>query len=359
MTVRLRSTLASLPAYVPGRSSPGAIKLASNETPYGPLPHVLDRIVEAATGSNRYPDTNSTDLVYALAEKYGVRPEQVALGCGSVSLCQQLVLASAGTGDEVLFAWRSFEAYPIVTLIGGATPVQVPLREQAHDLAAMAEAVTDRTRLIFVCNPNNPTGTVVPGSDLIEFLDRIPADILVVLDEAYREFVTDGSVVEGLSLLDRHPNLIVLRTFSKAYGLAGLRVGYGIAADPAVITAVRQTQTPFAVTGVAQAAALASLEEVAEKQLAERVAELVAERGRVSAELRALGYAVPESQANFVWLPDGPPAEGAVDAVAFAAGCEQRGLLVRAFAGSGVRITVSTEAENDLLLSAARELRAG
>jgi histidinol-phosphate aminotransferase len=359
MTVRLRPVLASLPAYVPGRSSPGAIKLASNENPYGPLPHVVERIAEAAAGGNRYPDTNSTELMYALAEKYGVPPELVVLGCGSVSLCQQLVLATAGTGDEVLYAWRSFEAYPIVTLIGGASPLQVPLREQAHDLAAMAAAITDRTRLIFVCNPNNPTGTVVPGSDLIEFLDRVPPDILVVLDEAYREFVTDESVVDGLSLLDRYPNLIVLRTFSKAYGLAGLRVGYGIAADPAVITAVRQTQTPFAVTGVAQAAALASLEEVAEKQLAERVAELVSERGRVLAELRALGYAVPESQANFVWLPDGPAAEGAVDAMAFAAGCEQRGMLVRAFAGSGVRITVSTQAENDLLLSAARDLRAG
>ncbi|HEU5271292.1 MAG TPA: histidinol-phosphate transaminase [Jatrophihabitans sp.] len=357
MTVRLRPVLSSLPAYVPGRSAPGAIKLASNENPYGPLPHVLDRMIEAAAASNRYPDTNSTDLVYALADKYGVPAERVVLGCGSVSLCQQLVLASAGAGDEVLFAWRSFEAYPIVTLIGGAGPVQVPLTEQTHDLAAMAGAITERTRLIFVCNPNNPTGTAVPGSALTEFLDRVPSDILVVLDEAYREFVTDDAVTDGLSLLDRYPNLIVLRTFSKAYGLAGLRVGYGIAADPAVITAVRQTQTPFTVTSVAQAAALASLEEVAEKQLAERVAELVGERRRVLDELRALGYPVPESQANFVWLPEGPAAEGGIDATAFAAGCEQRGLLVRAFAGSGVRVTVSTAAENDRLIAAARELR--
>ncbi|MFL6161880.1 MAG: histidinol-phosphate transaminase [Jatrophihabitantaceae bacterium] len=359
MTVRFRPVLASLPAYVPGRSSPGAIKLASNENPYGPLPHVLDRIAEAAAASNRYPDTNATELMHALAEKYGVRPEQVALGCGSVSLCQQLVLATAGAGDEVLFAWRSFEAYPIVTLIGGASPAQVPLRGQTHDLTAMAEAISDRTRLIFVCNPNNPTGTVVPAGELTGFLDRVPPDILVVLDEAYREFVTDNSVADGLSLLDRYPNLIVLRTFSKAYGLAGLRVGYGIAADPAVITAARQTQTPFTVTGIAQAAALASLEEVAEKQLAERVAELIAERGRVLVELRGLGYQVPESQANFVWLPDGPAADGAVDTIAFAAGCERRGLLVRAFAGSGVRITIGSRAENDRLISAARELRAG
>jgi len=357
MTVRFRPVLDALPAYVPGRSSPGATKLASNENPYPPLPHVIERITEAAAGLNRYPDTNSTALTQALAEKYGVRPEQLALGCGSVSLCQQLVLATAGEGDEVLFAWRSFEAYPIVTLIGGATPVQVPLREQTHDLAAMAEAITERTRLIFVCNPNNPTGTAVAGAELVEFLDRVPRDVLVVLDEAYREFVTDESVVDGLTLLPRYQNLIVLRTFSKAYGLAGMRVGYGIAADPAVAMAARQTQTPFTVTSVAQVAALASLDELAEKQLAERVAELVGERRRLTDALRELGYAVPESQANFVWLADGDPAAGGIDAVTFAAGCEQRGLLVRAFAGSGVRITVSTTAENDALLAAARELR--
>lgn len=360
MTVRLRSTLAALPAYVPGRSVPGAIKLASNENPYGPLPHVLERINEAAAGLNRYPDTNSTTLTQALAAKYaehGVSENQLALGCGSVSLCQQLVLATAGEGDEVLFGWRSFEAYPIVTLIGGATPVQVPLTSgHEHDLPAMAAAVTERTRLIFVCNPNNPTGTAVDGAQLLAFLDQVPSDRVVVLDEAYREFVTDPAVPDGLSLLERYPNLVVLRTFSKAYGLAGLRVGYGIAADPAVAMAIRQTQTPFAITGIAQAAAQASLDEVAEKQLAERVADLVAERTRVSAELRELGYAVPDSQANFVWLAEGSGA-GEIDATAFAAGCEQRGIIVRAFAGSGVRITISTELENDRFLQAAAELR--
>lgn len=357
MTVRLRATLQSLPAYVPGRSVPGAIKLASNENPYGPLPHVLERIVDAAAGLNRYPDTNSTMLAQALAAKYGVPEDRVVLGCGSVSLCQQLVLATAGEGEEVLFGWRSFEAYPIVTLVGGATPVQVPLTpEHEYDLPAMAAAITDQTRLIFVCNPNNPTGTVVDGSQLTDFLDQVPGDRVVVLDEAYREFVTDPAVLDGLSLLERYPNLIVLRTFSKAYGLAGLRVGYGIAADPALATAVRQTQTPFAITGIAQAAALASLDEPAEKQLAERVADLVAERTRVLAALRELGYAVPPSEANFVWLADGT-ATGEITATAFAAGCEQRGIIVRAFAGSGVRITIGTEDENDRFLAAAAELR--
>jgi len=353
----MRSTLAALPAYVPGRTVAGSIKLASNENAYGPLPHVLARITEAAAAVNRYPDTNSSELMAALAGKFAVGVDHLVVGCGSVSLCQQLVLATAGTGDEVVFGWRSFEAYPIITAIAGAQAVRVPLAGQTHDLPAMAAAITDRTRLIFVCNPNNPTGTAVPGVELVDFLDRVPADVLVVLDEAYREFVTDDKVVDGTGLLDRYPNVIVLRTFSKAYGLAGLRIGYGIAADPAVAMAVRQTQVPFAVTQVAQAAALASLEPEAEKQLAERVADVVAERARLTGELRAAGYQLPESEANFFWLANGPAEQGGIDATAFAAGCEQRGLIVRAFADSGVRITLGTAAENDLLLGAARELR--
>ena len=353
----MRPVLASLPAYVPGRSVPGAIKLASNENAYGPLPHVVDRIAQAAADVNRYPDNNSSELIGALAQKLGVGAEHLVVGCGSVSLCQQLVQATAGHGDEVMFGWRSFEAYPIITAIAGAQAVKVPLRDQVHDLPAMTGAITDRTRLVFVCNPNNPTGTAVPGVQLTEFLDQVPSDVLVVLDEAYREFVTDEKVQEGVGLLDRYPNLMVLRTFSKAYGLAGLRVGYGIAADPAVATAVRQTQVPFSVTHVAQAAALASLEPEAERQLADRVAQVIAERSRVTAALRAAGYQLPDSEANFVWLAEGPAEQGGIDAVAFGAGCEERGLIVRAFAGSGVRITIGTAAENDKFLAAAAELR--
>jgi histidinol-phosphate aminotransferase len=354
MTVRLRPALSSLPGYVPGRSVPGALKLASNETPYPPLPSVVARITEAAGEVNRYPDTFSTALVRALATRYGVAEDRVAVGCGSVSLCQQLVLASASAGDEVLFGWRSFEAYPIVTVIGDATPVRVPLAGgDIHDLKAMAAAITDRTRMIFVCNPNNPTGTAVGLSDLTSFLDSVPRDVLVVLDEAYREFVSDPAVPDGTTLLDGRDNVIVLRTFSKAYGLAGLRIGYGIASDPALANAMRQTQVPFAVTGVAQAAALASLEPAAVAELQERVAVILSERGRVTAELRAGGYRVPESQANFVWLTEGPAEDGCIDTVAFAERCESAGVIVRAFAGDGVRVTVSSPEENDQLLAAA------
>jgi histidinol-phosphate aminotransferase len=346
----LRPMLSSLPAYVPGRSVPGAIKLASNETPYPPLPHVVSCIAAAAAEVNRYPDNFSTELTATLAAKYDVEVEQVRVGCGSVSLCTQLVQAVADADDEVIYGWRSFEAYPIIAAVSGASSVQVPLRDHVHDLDAMAERVTGKTRLIFVCNPNNPTGTAVGRDALVRFLRSVPSDVVVALDEAYREFVSDPDVPDGLSLFAEFPNVVVLRTFSKAYGLAGLRVGYAIAADPALTAAMRQTQVPFAVSTVAQAAALASLEAPAENELLARVAGLVDERARVRAALLGLGYDVPPTQANFVWLPLG---DATTD---WAAGCEERKVIVRAFGGSGVRVTIGSGEENDRLLAAAAEL---
>jgi len=350
VSVQLRPVLGTLPAYVPGRTVPGAIKLASNETPYPLLPHVVQRIAEAAADANRYPDNGSAELTAALAAKFGVAAERVAVGCGSVSLCTQLVQAVADADDEVIYGWRSFEAYPIITAVSGASSVQVPLRAHVHDLDAMAEAITGKTRLVFVCNPNNPTATAVRRDELVAFLRRVPENVVVALDEAYREFVTDPAVPDGTTLLDEHPNVVVLRTFSKAYGLAGLRVGYAIAADAAIATALRQTQVPFAVTTVAQQAALACLEPEAEAQLMKRVDEIVAERDRVHRELVAMGYDVPPTQANFVWFPLG-------DATAdWAAGCERQRVIVRAFAGAGARVTISNAEENDRFLAAARDL---
>ncbi|MBE7189932.1 histidinol-phosphate transaminase [Jatrophihabitans endophyticus] len=347
----LRPTLSTLPAYVPGRSVPGAIKLASNEVPYPPLPSVVDAITAAAAGMNRYPDTFSGALSEALAAKYGVDVARVRVGCGSVSLCTQLVQAVADADDEVMYAWRSFEAYPILTAISGASSVQVPLTDgYVHDLDAMAERITGKTRLVFVCNPNNPTGTAVSRDALVRFLRAVPHDVVVALDEAYREFVRDDSVPDGLTLLDEFPNVVVLRTFSKAYGLAGLRVGYAIAADPAIAAAMAQTQVPFAVTTVAQAAALASLQPAAEAELLERVGRIVGERTRVRDVLVGLGYDVPPTQANFVWLPLGDAA------TRWAQGAEAQGLVTRAFAGSGVRVTISSVEENDALLRAAESL---
>ncbi|MBV9595097.1 MAG: aminotransferase class I/II-fold pyridoxal phosphate-dependent enzyme, partial [Actinobacteria bacterium] len=210
MTVRFRETLATLPAYVPGRSVPGAIKLASNETPFPPLPHVLEQIARSAGQINRYPDNFAGALTARLADRYGLDATRVAIGCGSVSLCTQLVQSVADQGDEIVYAWRSFEAYPIIAAVSGATSVQIALDDHVHDLDAMLAATTSRTRLIFVCNPNNPTGTAVRRTELEAFLDRVPPDVLVVLDEAYREFVSDPDVPDGLTLLDAHPHVVVL-----------------------------------------------------------------------------------------------------------------------------------------------------
>ncbi|MPY84256.1 MAG: histidinol-phosphate transaminase [Actinophytocola sp.] len=345
MPVSPRADLDSLPTYVPGRSLPGAVKLASNETPLGPLPSVLDAIADAAKSVNRYPDMAAFALIERLAAKLGVRQDQVAIGCGSVMLCQQLIQAFCVPGDEVLFAWRSFEAYPIITQVVGARQVTVPLDDShTHDLDAMAAAITPKTRVVFVCNPNNPTGTAVRRDALERFLAAVPGDVLIVLDEAYREYVTDPDVPDGLGLLSGRDNVAVLRTFSKAYGLAGLRVGY-LVANETVVAATRKVYVPFSVNSVAQAAALASLD--AEEELLARCVELVAERERVCDGLRASGYDVPESQSNFVWLPLG---ERAAD---FAEHALESKLVVRPFVGDGVRVTVGTPEENDLLLTAA------
>jgi histidinol-phosphate aminotransferase len=344
---RFRPALEGLPAYRPGRSRAGAIKLSSNESPYGPLPGVVERAARALEGANRYPDIASTALAEALAARHGVSRDEVVVGCGSVTLCQQIVNAVAGPGDEVAYGWRSFEAYPILVTVAGGSSVQVPLVEQAYDPAGLLASLSERTRLVFICNPNNPTGTVLRRHQLLRVLDAIPPDCLVVLDEAYREYVTDPEVPDALDLMEGRPNLAVLRTFSKAYGLAGLRVGYCVASAE-VTTAIRRTQVPFGVSLVAQAAALASLE--APGELARRVAEVVGERRRVQDALLDLGYPVPPSEANFVWLALG---ERAGD---FASGCEARGIIVRPFAGDGVRVTIGTPAENDAFLAAAGNL---
>jgi histidinol-phosphate aminotransferase len=350
MAVRLREALATLPGYVGGRTVPNAIKLASNETPYPALPHVVARLTDSLRAANRYPDPTSSKLTAALAERYDLPVTQVVVGCGSVSLCQQLVQISTQVGDEVVYGWRAFEAYPVVAAIAGAVHVRVPLRDEVHDLPAMADAVTDATRLVFVCNPNNPTGTAVRGADLKAFLAAVPEHVLVVVDEAYHEFVTDPDVPDGRTLLDDHPNLVVLRTFSKAYGLAGLRVGYALAGDQAVAAALKQVQVPFAVSRVAQDAALACLDPEAEKELFTRVDTVLAERARVENALRGMGYAVPPTQANFVWLALG---ERTAD---WATGCAEQQVIVRPFAGEGVRVTIGAPDENDQFLDAARAL---
>lgn len=334
--------------YVPGKNVPGSIKLASNETVYGPLPSVHAAIERAIAVVNRYPDNASVDLKAALAMHLGsdVAPEHIAVGSGSVTLCQQLVQITAAAGDEVMIGWRSFECYLPIIQVSGATTVRVPLTDHTHDLDAMLAAITDRTRLIFVCNPNNPTSTVVDPDALARFVDAIPSHILVALDEAYVEYVRDGMLPSSLELALTRSNVVVLRTFSKAYGLAGLRVGYAVA-HPDLITALDKVVMPFAVTNVAQAAAIASLDASAE--LMARTDALVGERTRVSDALRDAGFELPPSQSNFVWLPLGSRTMDFTEQAA------EAHLVVRPFADEGVRVTIGAPDENDALLRFARD----
>lgn len=346
---KLRAELDGIPTYKPGKPAaadgPVAYKLSSNENPYPPLPGVMEGVIAAAEGFNRYPDMACTGLMNELADRFGVPVTHLATGTGSVGVAQSLLQSTSGPGDEVIYAWRSFEAYPIITRISGAQPVQVPLTSgDVHDLDAMADAITERTRLIFVCNPNNPTGTVVRRAELERFLDRVPKDVLVVLDEAYREFIRDADVPDGIEIYRERPNVAVLRTFSKAYGLAGLRVGFAVAHEP-VAAALRKTAVPFGVSQLAQDAAVASLR--AEDELMGRVGSLVCERARVYEGLVKQGWTVPETQANFVWLRLG---ERTVD---FAAACEKAGVVVRPFAGEGVRVTIGESEANDIFLHTA------
>ncbi|MFI6153713.1 histidinol-phosphate transaminase [Kitasatospora sp. NPDC051170] len=346
---RLRPSLDGIPTYKPGKpAGADAYKLSSNENPNNPLPGVLEAAIAAAGSFNRYPDMGVSELTAVLAERFDVPVENIALGTGSVGVAQSLILATAGPGDEVVFAWRSFEAYPIITQVAGATPVPVPITESGdHDLDAMLAAITPNTRLVFVCNPNNPTGNVVHRAELERFIDAVPSDVLVVVDEAYIEFIRDPEVPNGIDLYRTRPNVCVLRTFSKAYGLAGLRVGFAIAHEP-VANALRKTAVPFGVSQLAQDAAVASLR--AEDALQVRVEALVEERARVVSGLRAQGWEVPDSQANFVWLGLGE------HSAEFAARCAEAGVIVRPFP-EGVRVSIGEAEGNSILLAVAEAFR--
>ncbi|WEH39171.1 histidinol-phosphate transaminase [Streptomyces sp. NBC_01218] len=325
--------------------------LDANENPYPPLPAVREFLEDFLSTVNRYPDRAVTELTQALAERLGVPAARIATGAGSVGVTQHLLHALLRDGGEVVYAWPSFEAYPHLTEVCGGTSVRVPLRDERHDLAAMAEAVTDRTRVVIVCNPNNPTGTAVGEAELKTFLDAVPAGVVVLLDEAYREFVTDPGVPDGVELSRDRPDVVVLRTFSKAHGLAGLRVGYAVAHEETAAR-IRGAAVPFGVNTLAQQAAVISLR--VEDELRERVASIVAERDRLTRGLCALGLSTPAaaSQANFVWLPLGERT------TAFAQACAAAGATVRAFPGEGARVTVGEPAANDLVLRVAEAFAA-
>lgn len=343
----MRSAVQQIPAYVPG-ARPGldaeVHKLSSNENPFPPLPSVREAVVRAAADLNRYPDMFATELGEALAAKHGVGPDAIVAGCGSVAVLGHVLQAFCDAGDEVVYAWRSFEAYPILVRLQGAVPVQVPLDAHGrHDLPAMAGAVTDRTRVVVVCSPNNPTGPAVHHQELVAFLAAVPDHVLVVLDEAYVEFVRHADPVDSAAVLAAYPNVVLLRTFSKAYGLAALRVGYAVA-HPELARAIRTASTPFGVNHLAQVAALASLRPDAQAELTARVDDVVAERGRLLASLREQRWSVPDSEANFVWLPT------RARTLDLARAAAEGGLLVRPFDGEGLRISVGMPDANDRVL---------
>ncbi|NEM91787.1 histidinol-phosphate transaminase [Galbitalea soli] len=344
--VRLRPAIESLAPYRQGKpAADNAFKLSSNENPFEPLPAVLDAI--AAAPVNRYPDATALALRERLAERLGVTPAEIQVGAGSVSILAQLITAAAAPGDEVVYSWRSFEAYPGLVTVAGATSVEVPnTADHRHDLPAMAAAITERTRVVIVCSPNNPTSTVVTAAEFETFMGAVPRTVLVVLDEAYIEFVTDESAVRGIPLLGRHPNLVVLRTFSKAYGLAGLRIGYAFGPEY-VMDAARATAIPLSVIGQAQNAAIASLDH--EDELLERVARITVLRDEVWRSLVDQGWDSPRPHGNFVWLPTGSATAAAADVFA------EHGIIARAL-GEGLRVTIGEPAAVDKLLRASAEV---
>ncbi|RFA23691.1 histidinol-phosphate transaminase [Subtercola boreus] len=346
--IKLRPEIVALPPYRQGRAVVGGFKLSSNENPFPPLAGVLQAAQSAAEVLHRYPNGHAPELSERLADRYGVNTEQVIIGAGSVAVLAQLVTAAAGAGDEVIYSWRSFEAYPLLPVMSGAISVQVPNRpDHGHDLPAMAAAITDRTRVIIVCTPNNPTSTIVTKQEFADFMTMVPDDLLVILDEAYAEFVTDPDAVSGIPLLGIYPNLVVLRTFSKAYGLAGLRIGYGVG-PVSVIDAARSASIPLSVTHHAQLAAMASLD--VEDELLERVANIAALRTTVWQGLTDQGWVLPVPQGNFVWLPTGEHTADAAEVFA------RNGIMARPFHPEGIRVSIGESESVDKLLVSAKEI---
>jgi histidinol-phosphate aminotransferase len=351
LPVRIRPEVASLPVYVPGKPASAAAgtttyKLSSNENPYPAPPAVLAAVQDACREMNRYPDLGNVAITGAVGERLGVETGRIAFATGSVGVLYHLLQAVCDPGDEVVYAWRSFEAFPIATQVTGAHAVQVPLGPGAvHDLSAMRAAVGPATRVVLLCSPNNPTGPALRHADVLAFVDSVPDHVLIVLDEAYHEFVRIPDALRGLEI--ERPNVAVLRTFSKAYGLAGFRVGYCVA-HPALAAAVRTVALPFGVSVAAQAAVLASL--AAEAELFARVETIVADRDALAEGLRRVGWDIPDAQGNFVWLPSGAAA------MEHAARFADAGLVVRPFAGDGIRITVGVPDANARVVDVAATL---
>jgi histidinol-phosphate aminotransferase len=362
MTVTFAEKLARIPGYqagVPTGQAPEAIasggiaQLASNESPAPPHPKVVEAIQAAAAAMNRYPDPDATLLRQRIADRYEAEPGRIAVGNGSCEILLAAAEALCEPGAEILYAWPSFSMYPYLAALTGAREIRVPLAAgDVHDLEAMVAEVTAATQLVVVCNPNNPTATHLPAARIAAFCERLSPAVTIVLDEAYVEFQTDDDPDATVDLLADFPNLVVLRTFSKVYGLAGLRVGYalGSARFRAAVDAVRQ---PFSVNALAQAAAAEAI--LHQDDVVRRVESTIAERGRVEEALRKTGLETAETQANFSWIDLGEAREGDV-----VAGLAERSIAVRPGTVLGdpghIRVSYGTPAENDRFLTALAEL---
>jgi histidinol-phosphate aminotransferase len=329
------------------------VKLASNETPWPPHPQVLEAVEAALRGLNRYPDPQQALLRRRIAERTGVPAARVTVGNGSCEILLAAADAMLEPGAEIVYAWPSFSMYPHLAAMTGARAVTVPLDEHGvHDLPAMAREVTAATRIVIVCNPNNPTATGLPPVAIDEFVASLPRHVAVFLDEAYIEFSTLQDPDESLDLVSRHPNLVVLRTFSKVYGLCGLRVGYALGSEEFRL-AVDRVRQPFSVNALAQAAAAEALRH--QDEVERRVERTAVERMHVESELAERGLETTDSQANFSWVSLGDR-----DEAELVGGLAERGVIVRAGAALGqegwMRVTYGTRAENDRFLGALDEL---
>jgi len=354
MALEFASKVRRIPVYpaADGYASEGEIAMmASNESPYPPVPAVVEAATKALARVNRYPDPTNSALRRRLADRHGVPASRIAIGNGSCDVLLAAGDALLEPGAELVYAWPSFSVYPHLAAASGARALEVPVdAEHRHDLEAMRKEVTVATRLVIVCNPNNPTSTALPLDEIAAFVADIPRHVCVILDEAYVEFSLLQDPDDSVELLDKHPNLVLLRTFSKIYGLCGLRVGYALAGSDEFRTAVDQVRQPFFCNAAAQAAALEALNH--QDEVARRVERNLAERIGLEQGLRDLGIEPAESHANFVWFDLG---EGREEPE-IVRGLAQRGVLVRAGGALGrdgaLRVTVGTQAENERFLEA-------
>jgi len=361
MTLEFNEAVKRMPAYPAAGGyalAEPVVLLASNESPYPPLPEVVAAASAAIEGANRYPDPTNARLREALSDRYGVPIEQIAIGNGSCDVLLAVGAALLEPGAELVYAWPSFSVYPQLEAASGARAIRVALdAQERHDLDAMAAEITVATRLVIVCNPNNPTSTAVELERIARFVEAVPSHVCVLLDEAYCEFNVLDDPDASIALLDRHPNLVLLRTFSKIYGLCGLRVGYALCGSRELPDAVNQIRQPFFCNAAAQAAAVEALRH--QDEVARRVERVAIARVQLQDGLRALGIEPADSQANFCWfdLGDGR------DETDVVSGLANRGVLVRAGAALGkpgaLRVTYGTPPENDRFLEALGEVLAG